>query len=108
LNYENELKILYQEKEAILEQIDIEKNKVWNPERIDFDKIKNALQMWKDGDIDVKKKLISNIFPEWIPVTAEKHLWTPKLSLVYEILEAWKNDELELVYLISQNLHQLC
>jgi hypothetical protein len=61
----------------------------------------------RNGNLDERKKLIKNIFPEWLPVDEERHLQTPKLSLVYQILEVWKSDDSRMVYLIWQNLNQL-
>jgi hypothetical protein len=106
-NYESELKKLHTEKEEILDKIKEEKNRVWNPNKINFEEIKNALHMWRKWNLDSKKKLISNMFPEWLPVTLERHLWTPKLSLPYRILEAGKSDESKMVELIWQNLNLL-
>jgi hypothetical protein len=48
LNYENELKKLYFEKEQILEKIDKEENRVLNPRKIDFEELKNAFHLRKE------------------------------------------------------------
>jgi hypothetical protein len=50
--------------------------------------IKNALQVWRNGNLEEKKTLIKNIFPEGIPIDEKKHIQTPKLSLIYQIIEA--------------------
>jgi hypothetical protein len=57
--------------------------------------------------LEEKKRLIKNIFPEWIPVDENRHIQTPKLSRIYQILEIWKSDNSRMVELIWQNLNEL-
>jgi hypothetical protein len=106
-NYENELKKLYYEKDEILYKIEDDKIPIQTTKRINYDLIRNALQVWRNGNLEERKKLLRNIFPEGIPVDEERHLQTPILSLVYQIFEVWKYDDSRMVHLIWQNLNQL-
>jgi hypothetical protein len=106
-HYEDELKKLYAEKGEILDKMEEEKNKVLNPEKVDFKPLINALELRRKWNLEAKKKLLANIFPEWLPVTAKRHLWTPKLSLPYHILDVGKVDKNKMVHLIWQNLNSL-
>lgn len=99
LHYESELKKLYAEKGEISEKIELEKNRVLNPKKVDFEPLKNALELRKKWNVEARKKLIANIFPEWLPVTTKRHLWTPKLSLPYHISEVGKTDKNKMVLL---------
>jgi len=106
-NYESELKKLYQEKDELLSKIEDEKKPLQTTKRIDYELIRNALQIRRNWSLDDKKRLIKNIFPEWIPVNEKQRIQTPQLSLVYTILEAWKVDECRMVELIRQYLNLL-
>jgi hypothetical protein len=71
----------------VIDKIEENKKPIQTTKRINYELIRNALQMWRNGNLEEKKRLIKNIFPEGIPIDDNKHIQTPKLSLVYQILE---------------------
>lgn len=45
---------------------------------------RNSLEIWKNSDLENKKALLKNIFPEGIPINEKKQVGTPTFSLIYQ------------------------
>lgn len=89
-NYEKEVEKLEQEKDQILEKIEKSKIGLKNVRTPINEKLKmfrKTLQIWKSGDLETKKFLLRNIFPEGIPIDENRHVRTPILSLVYQAFQ---------------------
>ncbi len=90
-NYEKKIRELEQEKIEISLKIENNLNNVWTPIKNKITLVKNSLQIWNKWDLEIKKKLIKNIFPEWIPITKKRSVWTPKFSLIYQSFSIWES-----------------
>jgi hypothetical protein len=55
---------LYQKKDEISYKIEEVKKPIQTTKRINYELIRNALQVRRNGNLDERKKLIKNIFPE--------------------------------------------
>ena len=100
LNYENEIEALEKEKLEILENISQQKNitkKVRTPLSEKLKLYENMLYIWKNSDLQLKKKLLKEVFPEWIPIDNKKQVRTPTLSLIYQIIKTWESSIDEMV-----------
>jgi hypothetical protein len=47
----------------------------------------DSLTIWKKGNLENKKILLKNIFPEGIPINEKKQVRTASLSLIYQAFE---------------------
>ena len=59
----------------------------------------DAKNIWLSSKLEDQITLLKSIFPEGIPITKNRGVWTPKLSLVYQALQHWKKSKFELVEL---------
>lgn len=57
----------------------------------------STLQLWKKSDLESRKKLLKEVFPEWIPINKKKQVRTPTFSLIYQIIDVSKWDENKMV-----------
>jgi len=103
-NYENKIEKLEQEKREILVKIENNLKNVWTPIKNKVKLIHSSLEIWKKWDLNIKKKLIKNIFPEWIPITKKRSVWTPKFSLIYQAFSIWKSSKSNMVELVRFEL----
>ena len=98
LNKGYEKKILQLEKqiEEIKEKASLSKTltkKVRTPLETRLDLYRKSAYIWNKGDLSIKKKLLQEIFPHWVPINKKKQVWTPTFSLVYQIIESSQWDE---------------
>jgi len=96
-NYEQKLLECEREKTQILKNIWELWKDVWTPFKRKIKMVRNSLDIWKNGDLEKKKTLIRNIFPEWIPMNEKKQVWIPTFSLVYQTLSLWERGTFEMV-----------
>lgn len=100
-NYEREVENLEKEKTRILNEINTELKNVWTPLKNKIKSFSNSLEIWKNSNLENKKNLLKNIFPEWIPINEKKQVWTPTFSLVYQAFQVWKESNLSMVELMG-------
>ena len=89
--YEQEIETLEKEKTQISQKIETEVKNVRTPLNRKTRMVRDSLRIWKDGDLENKKALLKNIFPEWIPINKKKQVWTPTLSLIYQSFSHWES-----------------
>ena len=106
-NYEKQIEVLEREKLKISENLHKELKNVWTPLKRKMKIVRNSLDIWKNSDLENKKMLLKNIFPEWIPINKKKQVWTPTLSLIYQAFSIWKSSKMSMVEFIKNNLNNL-
>lgn len=106
-SYEKQIENLEQEKLKILTNLQKEIKHVWTPLKNKMKLVKNALDIWKSSNLENKKTLIKNIFPEWIPINEKKQVWTPTFSLIYQSFFIWESSHLSMVEFVRNNLNNL-
>ena len=107
-NYEKKVEELEKEKNKILREIDKAKNiTVWTPLKEKMNLVRNSLSIWKSADLENKRKLIKNIFPEWIPINKKKQVWTLTFSQIYQAFEVWKTSKNDMVGLRKLSIFSL-
>jgi len=72
--------------EKINESIKID----WTPLKRKTKLVRNSLSIWKSSNLDNKKSLLKNIFPEGIPINEKRQVWTPIFSLLYQSFSIWE------------------
>ncbi len=90
-NYEKKIEELELEKNKISTKISSDLKSVRTPFKSEMKLAKNALYIWKNSNIENKKKVLKNIFPEWIPINKKKQVWTPTFSLIYQSFSIWES-----------------
>lgn len=90
-NYEKQIEDLTKDKKKILEKINDNKKIDWTPLNRKIKLVRNSLDIWKSSNLDNKKTLLKNIFPEWIPINKKKQVWTPTLSVIYQSFSIWES-----------------
>jgi len=99
--YEQKIIESEKEKKRITRELEQELKNVWTPLIKKSELIESSLSLWKRSWIKNKKKLLKNIFPEWIPINEKKQVWTPTFSLVYQALSMWERDKMSMVELVG-------
>ena len=112
-NTESEILIEWYEKEieTIQENIkNLEKNtkrpigrykNVWTLLDSILKDVYNAKNLWLSSRLEDQIKLLKSIFPEGIPITKNRGVWTPKLSLTYQAFQHWKISKSYMVELVG-------
>ncbi len=95
--YEEKIEKLEEEKKQIFNNFDKELKNVWTPLKNKIKLVKNSLSIWEQWNLEIKKSLIENIFPEWIPINKKKQVWTPTFSLIYQSFSIWKRSIFKMV-----------
>ena len=106
-NYELQVENLEKEKIKISDNLQKELKDVRTPLKRKMKLVRNALDIWKRGNLENKKSLIKNIFPEWIPIDEKKQVRTPTFSLVYQSFSLWKRSKSLMVDYVRENLNSL-
>lgn len=96
-NYEKQIQTLEDEKLEKKEKLTHTNTSVWTPLKKKIELVRNSLDIWNSGDLGRKKRLIWNIFPQWIPINKNKQVWTPTYSLIYQSFSIWERSYLDLV-----------
>ncbi len=96
-SYEQKLLECEKEKSEILKKLNTERKNVWTPFKQKLKLVRNGLNIWKSSDLENKKKLLKNIFPEWIPINEKKQVWTPTFSLIYQTFSVWEKGKMSMV-----------
>ena len=90
-NYEKEIEELESEKSKILEKMNESIKIDWTPLKRKTKLVRNSLSIWKSSNLDNKKSLLKNIFPEGIPINEKRQVWTPIFSLLYQSFSIWES-----------------
>lgn len=96
-NYEKQIENLEKEKEQILEKIEHTMINVRTPLKKKIELVRNSLEIWKSSNLENKKILLKNIFPAGIPINKNRTVWTPKLSLIYQVFDIWNSSYNQMV-----------
>lgn len=96
-NYEKQIEDLEKEKIKISQKIDDSIKIDWTPLKRKTKLVRNALYIWKSSNLDNKKSLLKNIFPEGIPINEKRQVWTPTFSLIYQAISIWESSFSEMV-----------
>ena len=105
--YEKHIEELEREKLQISNNLNKELKNVWTPLKRKMKLVRNALAIWKTSDLDNKKSLLKNIFPEGIPINKNKEVWTPTYSLVYQAFSIWESSKMSMVDFIKKNINTI-
>ncbi len=100
-NYEKEIENLEEEKIKISHKLNTDFKNVWTPLKYKLSMFENSLAIWKKANLENKKNLLKNIFPEGIPINEKKQVWTPTFSLIYQAFQLWKSSKIHMVELVG-------
>ena len=100
-DYERKIIECETEKKRLTRELAKELKNVWTPLLRKSELLRNPLQVWRKSSLKNKKKLIKNIFPDWIPINKKKEVWTPTFSLIYQTLSLWERDKNQMVELVG-------
>ena len=89
-NYEKKIEELNDLKNQILQKYDLTVKNFRTPLENKLKLVRNSLEIWKKWDLEIKRKLIKNIFPNWIFIDEKKQVRTPTFSLIYQSFQVWK------------------
>jgi len=106
-SYESKIQDLEKDRLKISNNLQKELKDVWTSLKRKMKLVRNALDIWKSSNLENKKTLIKNIFPEWIPINEKKQVWTPTFSLVYQSFSLWKRSKSLMVDFVRENLNFL-
>lgn len=83
-SYEEKIENLEREKRKISADLQKELVNVRTPLKRKMRLVRDSLDIWRNGDLETKKALVNNIFPDGIPVNEKKQVRTPTFSLIYQ------------------------
>lgn len=89
-NYEEKITELINQKNEILQNLELSIKTFRTPLKNKIKLVRNSLEIWKKWDLETKRKLIKNIFPNWIFINEKKQVRTPTFSLIYQSFQVWK------------------
>ena len=96
-NYEKQIEELEREKKIISKKLNDSIKIDWTPLKRKTKLVRNSLNIWKSSNLDNKKALLKNIFPEGIPINKKRQVWTPIFSLLYQSFSIWESSFYEMV-----------
>lgn len=105
VNYEKQIEELNIQKQEILDNLEKRAIHVWTPFKRKMKLARNCLNLRKYWNLENKKNLLKNIFPQWIPINEKKQVWTPTFSLIYQSFSLWKSSKMSMVEFIKKNLN---
>jgi len=100
-NYEKQIAELGTQKQEISKKMTQDLKIVWTPLKKKLELVRNALNIRKNNNLEVKKLLIKNVFPQWIPVNEKRSVWTPSLSHIYQSFSEWEKGFWKMVELMG-------
>ena len=106
-NYELQIENLEKEKAEISQNLQVDYKYVRTPLQKKLKLARNSLEIWKNSNLENKRLLLKNIFPQWIPVNKKKQVGTPTFSLIYQSFSIRETLELSMVDFINENLNTL-
>jgi len=106
-SYEEKIENLEREKRKISADLQKELVNVRTPLKRKMRLVRDSLDIWRNGDLETKKALVNNIFPDGIPVNEKKQVRTPTFSLIYQAFSLWERSESLMVDFVRQNLNTI-
>ena len=103
-HYENEIESLEKEKSIIYSKMNYQHKNVWTLLKRKLNLVRNSLDIWNSSNLENKKLLLKNIFPNGIPINKKKQVWTPTFSLIYQSFSMQESLKMSMVEFINKNL----